>query len=93
MMDGSGGIFDSAREEVERMDDAIPFGDCWLGEVLVYEFDGVREQESLGGSFNNVEAAVVFYCWSYVEPFAAMEVPRFSDVRLGVNYDGVSNWS
>ena len=34
-MDGSGGILDSAQEEVERMDDAVPFGDCWLGEVLV----------------------------------------------------------
>ena len=35
MMDGSRGIFDSTREEVERMGDVIPFGDCWLGEVLV----------------------------------------------------------
>ena len=35
MMDGGGGIFDSSREEVKRMDDMIPFGYCWLGEVLV----------------------------------------------------------
>ena len=35
MMDGSGGIFDRSREEVERMADAIPFGDCLLGEVLM----------------------------------------------------------
>ena len=35
IMDGSGYIFDSSREEVERMDDAIPYGAFWLGEVLV----------------------------------------------------------
>ena len=35
IMDGSGGIFDSAKEELERMDDAVAFGDCWLGEVPV----------------------------------------------------------
>ena len=35
MVDGSGGIFDSAREEVERMEDMLHFSDCWLGEVLV----------------------------------------------------------
>ena len=36
MMDDSGGIFDSAREEVDHMDNAVPCGDCCLGEVLVY---------------------------------------------------------
>ena len=35
MVDGSGGIFDSAREEVERIDDVVPFSDCWLGKILV----------------------------------------------------------
>ena len=35
MMDGSRGIFYSAREEVERMDNAISFGECWLVELLV----------------------------------------------------------
>ena len=32
-MDGSGGIFDSTQEEVERIDDVVAFGECWLGEV------------------------------------------------------------
>ena len=49
MVDGRRGIFDSARKEVELMDDAVPFGECFLGEVLMYELDGVGEQESLGG--------------------------------------------
>ena len=35
MVDSSRGIFDSAREEVERMDDVVAIGDRWLGEVLV----------------------------------------------------------
>ena len=35
MVDGSRGIFDSALEEVERMDNAVPFCDCWLSEVPV----------------------------------------------------------
>ena len=36
MMDGSGGIFDSTREEVDHMENTIPFGECWFGEVLVW---------------------------------------------------------
>ena len=86
MMDVSKGIFDSAREEVERMGDAVLFGDCWLVEVLMQEFDGVGEQETLGGAVNNVEAAVVLDFGCNVELSAAAEVPSSSDVRLGVNY-------
>ena len=77
MMDGSGGIFDSAREEVERMDDSVPFGDCWLSEVLVQELDGFGEYESLGGAVNDAEVAVVLEFGSDVEHFAATEVPSF----------------
>ena len=32
-------------------------------------------------------------CGSDSEPLAAVEVPSFSDVRLGVNYDRASNWA
>ena len=93
MLDGCGGIFDSARDEFERMYDAFPFSECWLVEVLVHELDGVREQESVGSAVKDVEAVVVLECRSDFEPFAAAEVPSFADVPLGANYDGASNWS
>ena len=42
MVDGGESVLDCIGEEVEGVADAVAFADCWLGEVLVQELDGVR---------------------------------------------------
>ena len=93
MVDVGRGVLDCTGEEVEGVDDTVAFADCWLGEVLVQELDGVGEQECLGGAIDDVEAAVMFECGSNVEPDAAAEVPSFADDWFVVDDNGASNWS
>ena len=93
MVDGGGGVLDCTGEEVEGVEDAVAFSDRWLGEVLVQELDGVREQECLGGAIDDVEAAVMFECGSNVEPAVAAEVPSFAGAWFVVDDDGASNRS
>ena len=52
-------IFDGARQEVERMDDAVFWRDLWLSQVLVVEIEGVADADSLGGGIYEFVAAVV----------------------------------
>ena len=92
MVDGGGGVLDCTGEEVEGVDNAVAFSDCWLGEVLVQELDGVGEQECLGGAIDDIEAAIMFECRSNVEPAAAAEVPIFADAWFDVDDDRASNW-
>ena len=93
MVDDGRGVLDCTGEEVESVDDAVALADCWLGEVIIQELDGVREQECLGGAIDDVEAAVMFECRSNVEPAAATEVPSFADAWFVVDDDGASNRS
>ena len=57
------------------MDNPVAFSDGWLGEIVMEEFNCVREEERLGGCVNNVEILVVFEYWVYVEALAAAKVP------------------
>ena len=57
------------------MDDAVAFGHCGLGEVVVEELDGVRVAKGFGDPAHNVEAAVVVEGGANVEALAAAEVP------------------
>ena len=58
------------------MEDAVFVYDSRLGEVVVAEFDSVREEKGLGGRFDNMEAAVVIEGGVDVEAIAASEGPR-----------------
>ena len=87
MVDCGGGVFHRAGEKVESMDDAIVLADGGLGEVVMHKLNGVRKQECFGGGIGYVEAAVVVECRTYVEAFAAAEVPRSSRGWLVVDYD------
>ena len=60
------------------MEDAIALDDGGLGEVVVHKLNGVRKQECFGDGIGYAEAAVVVECWTNVEAFAAVEVPRSS---------------
>ena len=93
MVDGGGCVLDCTGDQVEGVDNAVAFADCWLGEVIVQELEGVGEQECLGGAVDNVEAAVMFECGSNIEPAAAAEVPSFADAWFVVDDYGASNRS
>ena len=53
----------------------------------MHKLNGVRKKECFGDGIGYMEAAVVVECWTYVEAFAAVEVPRFSRGGLVVDYD------
>ena len=57
------------------MEDVFFVSDSGLGEVVVVEFDRVREDKGFGGGVDNVEAAVVIEGGSDVEAIAATEGP------------------
>ena len=43
MLNGGGGILDSAREEIQSMEKAVAFSDSWLSEVRMQKLDGFGE--------------------------------------------------
>ena len=52
-------VLDGAYEDFESVDDAIFRSEGWLCEVLMAEFDGVREEECFGDGVGNPVTAVV----------------------------------
>ena len=78
MVDCGGGVFHRAGDKFESMDDVISLAYGGLGDVVVHKLNGVRKQEFFGDGIGYVEAAVVVECWTDVEAFVAVEVPRSS---------------
>ena len=87
MVGGCEGVLEGARQEVEGMDNSVLWSDFWLGEVVVEDFDGVGDEDCLGGGINDLEAAVVFEDGADGEASAAAVVPYFVGTRLGVDDD------
>ena len=87
MLDCGGVVFYRTEEKVESMDDTIALADGGLGTVVVNKPNGVRKKECFGDVIGYVEAAVVVECWTNVEAFASVEVPRFSRGWIVVDYD------
>ena len=80
-------ILEGIGEEVESMEDEVFVSDGWLGEVVVMEFDCVREEKGFGGGVDNVEAAVVIEGGSNVETITAAEVPGLTCAGFVVDED------
>ena len=59
MVSGGWGVIDGTLEEVQGMDDVVALGHFGLGEVVVEELNGAREQQGLGHPIHHMEIAVV----------------------------------
>ena len=78
-------------DKVESMEDAVFISDGWLGEVVVAEFDRVKEEKSFGGGVDDVEAAVVIEGGSNVEAIAAVKGPGLACAGFVVDEDWAAN--
>ena len=75
VVDGGGGVFDGAGEEVEGVDYPVFCRYHGLGEVVMEDLDGVGDLRRLGGGVDHAEAAVVVEGWADDVAFAAAVVP------------------
>ena len=56
------------------------------------EFDGIREQQGIGGVVHGAESALVVKGNAYVEYVTCPKIPRLGCVVLVVDEDFASNW-
>ena len=85
VVDFSRGIFQRTGEEIEGMDNAVAFSECGLDEVVMHEFDGVRDHNGFRDGICHSEAPVVVEGRSDAVAVASAEGPRPSRGGLVVN--------
>ena len=59
VVSGSRNVFYGTQQKVERVDYAVGGGHGKLGEIVVDEFDCIRENKMIGDSINHMEVLVV----------------------------------
>ena len=77
------------------MGDTVSGGNGRMGKIRVTEFDGVGEQQGLGGVVHDVKAAVLVEGGADVEAVTGPKVPRLASVGLVVDEGFASkraNW-
>ena len=72
------------------MGDAVGRSKVLLGKVKVMEFNGIGEQQGLGGIVHGMEAEVVVEVGENVETITGTKVPRLARIGFVVDKDFVS---
>ena len=76
---------------MEGMEESIFMRDGWMREVVVAEFNIVRDEEGFGGGVDDLEAAVVFQGGADVEGVAGAEGPGGLGGGLVVDEDAAAD--
>ena len=88
MVSGGGGVLERAGKEVEGVDNSVLWGDLGLSQVVVEDFDGVRDDSEFGGGVDDFKTAVLLESGADCETFAAAVVPRSTVAGFGLDDNG-----